>query len=470
MSKFSLRNLFIFFFLSVVPFARATTVDSTLAVTVLSKLLQITSISGYEKPAGEFLKLFCDSVGLHTRVFTNETDSYNFAASIYPLSHKKPNIVFQGHVDVVPANDSLEWKYPPFSGIIAENAIWGRGAIDNKGPLVAGLMAILSYIELAKTTDLPFNVTLLAISGEETGGTKGAKIVAENYLDEIAPTVMWGEGGMGLLNIVPSKPNSPFFGISVTEKKPFWVNIISTNESFGHGSVSSSKNAVEKLISALNALSYMPTIKPRDKHTKKVMSQIGKAEGGVKGHIIQRYSLGIYWELVKNKFRKDSVLYAFSQNTYSITQLSTPAGSINTVPQQAMATIDFRLMPETNTQEFLSKIKQIMGHDVKIEIVLERPIAEATIPETHYHKMVEATAQSFPKAIFSPFLFPAISDNNYFRLKGIPVYGFFPFIGDKETLSTIHNKNERMPIDKYLLAIKTYIQYLSIMQGTVMGK
>jgi carboxypeptidase PM20D1 len=465
-----LRRLFFIFILSIVSFAKAATIDSTLAVTVLSKFLQIASVSGNEKPAGEFLTNFCDSVGLYTRTFTTEKNSYNFATSLYPLSSKKPNIVFEGHLDVVPANDSLEWKYPPFSGTIAENAIWGRGAIDNKGPLVAGLMAILSYIELAKTTDLPFNITLLAVSGEETGGAKGAKIVAENYLDEIAPTVIWGEGGMGLLNIVPSKPNSPFFGISVNEKKPLWVNIISTNESFGHGSVSSSKNAVEKLIHALNALSYMPTIKPRDKHTKKVMTQIGKAEGGVKGHIIQSYSLGLYWELIKNKFRKDSVLYTFSQNTYSITQLSTPAGSINTVPQQAMATIDFRLMPETNTQQFLSKIKDVMGNNVKIEIILERPIAEATIPEIHYHKMVEATSQSFPNAIFSPFLFPAISDNNYFRLKGIPVYGFFPFIGDKETLSTIHNKNERMPIDKYLLAIKTYIQYLSIMQRIGMEK
>ena len=45
-----------------------------------------------------------------------------------------------GHLDVVPVEDN--WTYPPFSGIISENKIYGRGSIDDKGPVISSLYAM----------------------------------------------------------------------------------------------------------------------------------------------------------------------------------------------------------------------------------------------------------------------------------------------------------------------------------------
>ena len=50
-----------------------------------------------------------------------------------------------GHLDVVPEGD--DWTYPPFSGTISNNKIYGRGAIDDKGPVISSLFAMKAVME-----------------------------------------------------------------------------------------------------------------------------------------------------------------------------------------------------------------------------------------------------------------------------------------------------------------------------------
>src|SRR5687767_370528 len=100
---------------------------------LLSEFIQYRSVTGSEKAAGEFLTSICRERSLHVEVFSDELGSYNFTASLYPLTSGKPNIILLNHLDVVPANDSASWKYPPFDGTIADGKVWGRGAIDSKG-------------------------------------------------------------------------------------------------------------------------------------------------------------------------------------------------------------------------------------------------------------------------------------------------------------------------------------------------
>lgn len=53
-----------------------------------------------------------------------------------------------GHLDVVPSGDS--WTYPPFSGTVFDNKIYGRGAIDDKGPVIASLYAMKYVLDNCK--------------------------------------------------------------------------------------------------------------------------------------------------------------------------------------------------------------------------------------------------------------------------------------------------------------------------------
>lgn len=70
-----------------------------------------------------------------------------------------------GHVDVVPAGN--DWKHEPFGGQVEDGEIWGRGAIDDKGPTIAGLYAAIAV----KECGLPLAKRIRVVAGadEESG-------------------------------------------------------------------------------------------------------------------------------------------------------------------------------------------------------------------------------------------------------------------------------------------------------------
>ncbi|ROU02757.1 succinyl-diaminopimelate desuccinylase [Histidinibacterium lentulum] len=73
---------------------------------------------------------------------------------------------FNGHVDVVPPGDAADWSRPPFSGEIAEGALWGRGAVDMKSGVAAFAAAAIRFV-----TETPpgGGAVILAITGDEEG-------------------------------------------------------------------------------------------------------------------------------------------------------------------------------------------------------------------------------------------------------------------------------------------------------------
>lgn len=109
---------------------------------LLSRYIQIPSVSGQEKEAGEFLAAQCKEKGLYIEVFNSHTGGYNLAASLFPLSSGKPNILLLNHIDVVPAGHDSSWQHRPYSGAIRRDTLWGRGTLDMKGVAVMQLMAI----------------------------------------------------------------------------------------------------------------------------------------------------------------------------------------------------------------------------------------------------------------------------------------------------------------------------------------
>ena len=87
------------------------------------------------------------------------------------------------HVDVVPAGNSTNWNYPPFEGQIADGKLFGRGAIDDKGPTMAAWLAMKMIqdegIELTK------RVRMIIGSDEESG----FRCVNRYFEKEEMPTV-----------------------------------------------------------------------------------------------------------------------------------------------------------------------------------------------------------------------------------------------------------------------------------------
>jgi len=113
----------------------------------------------------EYIQSFLTGIGISSLVFGNAEGMCNLVAT---GDNKPRQLLFCGHVDVVPARDA-GWVHPPFSGIIDERFVHGRGATDMKG----GCASILAACEALVNREEEMPATLAFVCDEETGGENG---------------------------------------------------------------------------------------------------------------------------------------------------------------------------------------------------------------------------------------------------------------------------------------------------------
>jgi succinyl-diaminopimelate desuccinylase len=88
-----------------------------------------------------------------------------------------PNFCFAGHTDVVPVGDRAAWSDDPFSGVVKDGILHGRGAADMKGALAAMVAAISNY--LAEYGPPPGSISLLITGDEEGRALNGTRSVLD---------------------------------------------------------------------------------------------------------------------------------------------------------------------------------------------------------------------------------------------------------------------------------------------------
>lgn len=431
-------------------------------VKLLSEYIQIKSVSGNEKPAAEFMLEKCKSMGFVTEVFHNLDSSFNFCASLYKLDKNLPNILLINHLDVVPAEDKGDWKFGPYSGKIDNDTIYGRGSIDMKGLAVMQLYAMKQLMDSVKQVAPYYNVTILFLSGEETGGLNGAsKIVKSSILSRLNPKVVLGEGGGGLTGVIPGAENKLCFFVSVAEKRSIWLRLDCKIKAHGHGSVPSKKNANRILLKSIEKIDASSEKIKFDPTSRRAFRELGNVIGGYKGFVLKN----MHWWImtpIRNKVLNDNeILKTLVTNSFQLTQIQNPPGAVNQVAQTASAFYDCRLLPNKSEKPLMLKLLfRIVDPRIKITVLDESPEANATRPDKHYDNLKASILENFPNATVIPVLFPATTDNSYFRSNDIPTYGLLPFQLSAEMMETVHASNERLPINAIDQGVRIYYNFL----------
>jgi succinyl-diaminopimelate desuccinylase len=119
-------------------------------VALLRDLIACPSVTPDEGGALTYLAARLREAGfeVHLPVFQTpgEPAITNLYARLGPRDGNGPRLAFAGHTDVVPPGDPAAWSHPPFSGAVADGAVWGRGAVDMKGGIAAFLAAALDRV------------------------------------------------------------------------------------------------------------------------------------------------------------------------------------------------------------------------------------------------------------------------------------------------------------------------------------
>jgi acetylornithine deacetylase/succinyl-diaminopimelate desuccinylase-like protein len=195
--------------------------------------------------------------------------------------------------------------------------------------------------------------------------------------------------------------------------------------------------------------------------------EIGKLEGGIAGFVLRHVYWDIFWPVVRKNFSEDEIMHTLVYNTFVITglynnEISDVSMSSNQIADKAYAILDCRLLPETNSEKFIKKLQNIVGPQIKISIIEESPGAEASdYNNKYYNYLKDATQEVYSGSEVVPLLFPATTDNNYFRKYGIPVYGFLPVIFSDEEINSVHNIDEKISINSLYKGIDVYNKLIS---------
>ena len=134
----------------------------------------------------------------------------------------------------------------------------------------------------------------------------------------------------------------------------------------------------------------------------------------------------------------------------------------NVIPGSAEATVNFRVIPGTNTADLIGEMTRVID-DPRVEIVpvltaaggtrppaeLERlqKLAPSTQDSELYRALVRQANAVYPEAAVTPYLFQAGTDSIAWRSRGVPVYGIYPYPIDNEDLSRMHGKDERVSVE-----------------------
>ena len=109
---------------------------------LLSQLIQIDTSNppGNETAVAEFMAAWFRGHGLEGEVVGEPADRASF---VFRLEGRQPgpSLLLLAHEDVVPAN-AADWQVPPFSGLIKDGYVWGRGAMDIKNLVAANAVAM----------------------------------------------------------------------------------------------------------------------------------------------------------------------------------------------------------------------------------------------------------------------------------------------------------------------------------------
>jgi acetylornithine deacetylase/succinyl-diaminopimelate desuccinylase-like protein len=337
------------------------------------------------------------------------------------------------HMDVVPPGPG--WTVPPFSGLLKDGLLWGRGAVDDKS---LGIAYLAAFVDL-KRRHLPLerDVVFLAVADEENGGFQGTGWLLANHPELFQGVeAVLGEGGRTQI----SGNKLLWWGIEVAQKRPLWLEVTTTGRG-GHASGLNPESANHTLIQALARLlarpprwrvsaasrDYVHALAPLHAQPwRRVLSDIDK----------------VVTESGPKEFLMPGMANLFL-DTVQVTVLS-GGERINVIPASSTARLDIRLLPDTDGDAFLAEVRRTLGADCGVKVLVTAPPAA---PSPAAGRMYAALQKALGReAPLVPTFVPGFTDSRFFRERRVAAYGLSPFALSGDDTRGIHNTDERIAV------------------------
>jgi acetylornithine deacetylase/succinyl-diaminopimelate desuccinylase-like protein len=159
---------------------------------LLQELIRVDTVNppGNETAAAELLREYLEPHGVQCELYARVPERANLVARI--PGGGGPRLALLSHTDTVLA-DAAEWEVDPWSGVLRDGEIWGRGALDMKGEVAASAVALASLARegFEPSGDLIF----VAAADEEVNVDFGLSWLCREHPEAVRAEYALNEGG-----------------------------------------------------------------------------------------------------------------------------------------------------------------------------------------------------------------------------------------------------------------------------------
>ncbi|MFM1788700.1 MAG: hypothetical protein RLZZ12_49 [Actinomycetota bacterium] len=421
-------------------------------VTLCQELIRIPSVNygdgkGDEAAVAKFVATKLEEVGIPARILESAPNRTSVVANLEGTDSSLPGLVVHGHLDVVPAN-AADWSVDPFSGVIKDDCIWGRGAVDMKN--MDAMMLAVFRLWARHGFKPKRRMVIVFFADEEAGGIYGSRWMAEKH-PEIFEDCSEAVSEVGGFSFTLSSGKRIYL-IETSEKGIEWMKLTATGLA-GHGSMVNRENAVTRLAEAISRIGNYKWPQRLTRTNELFLSKVAE----LTGKTFDKKDLSP----VINELGSMSRMIGATLNNTANPSMLEAGYKANVIPQTASAVVDGRTIPGYES-ELVATVKELAGEHVKVESLVSDIPLEVDFSGPLVEKMIAAIKSEDPEGIPVPFLMSGGTDNKALAKLGIAGYGFSPLQlpTDLDFMALFHGVDERVPVESLKFGARSLFHFL----------
>ncbi|MEG3125511.1 M20/M25/M40 family metallo-hydrolase [Sphingomonas sp. GB1N7] len=362
---------------------------------------------------------------------------------------KSKPLVISGHIDVVEAKPA-DWQRDPFTPVVENGYLYGRGATDMK---LDAALAMAALLQLKKDGYKPRRDIVLEFSGDEETAMKTSALIAEKLKD--ADIVLNIDGGGGALD---EKTGKPLYWTWNGAEKTYADFELTVTNAGGHSSAPRKDNAIVQLSRALDkigAYQFKPEVSDL---TRAYFATAAKYEQPAIAAAMKAFAADPEDKAAIATLTADPGFIGKIGTTCVATMVN-GGHALNALPQRASANINCRIFPGHQPDAIMAELAKVAADPaVTFKNVTEGAVPNDASPMRADFVAAVQTAMSkiYPGVPVFPSMASGASDSMWFRYHKVPSYGASPvFIKGSDDFS--HGLNERTPVNNIAPAITYYL-------------